>query len=80
MSAMPTVPCAHVITGQPPLGALPFGIATVPETATGAPATDSERYSSSRLLAALERTALPVSLRSQIGVPCAPAGRVAGGV
>ncbi len=41
-SAIPTVPCAHVITGQPPFGALPFGIATVPETATVLPSTACE--------------------------------------
>ena len=28
---MPIVPCAQLTTGQPPFGALPFGIATVPE-------------------------------------------------
>ena len=39
---MPVVPCAQVMTGQPPLGALPFGIATVPETATGLPSTAVE--------------------------------------
>ena len=33
------VPCAHVITGQPPLGALPLGTDTVPDTATGLPPT-----------------------------------------
>src|SRR3954451_10384703 len=47
-SARPVVRCAHVTTGQPPLGALPFGTDTVPETATALPATPAERYSSSR--------------------------------
>jgi hypothetical protein len=41
-SAMPVVPCAHVTTGQPPLGALVFGIETVPETAIGLPSTAVE--------------------------------------
>ena len=27
------MPCAQVITGQPPFGGLPFGTATEPETA-----------------------------------------------
>ena len=36
-SAMPVVPCAQVITGQPALGALPFGIATMPDTGTIVP-------------------------------------------
>src|SRR4051812_22443155 len=38
-SARPVVPCAHVTTGQPPLGARPFGRDTVPDTATALPAT-----------------------------------------
>jgi hypothetical protein len=42
-SAMPTVPCAQLITGQPPFGALPFGTATSPETATVLPSTAVER-------------------------------------
>ena len=29
-SAMPTVPCAQEMTGQPPLGALPFGMNIAP--------------------------------------------------
>ena len=76
---MPVVPCAQLITGQPPFGALPFGTATVPETAIAAPLVAVERYSTSRLLFALLSTAGPVSLRCQIGVPW-PAGSVAGGV
>lgn len=39
-SAMPTVPCPQVTTGQPPLGALPLGTATVPETPVFSPLVD----------------------------------------
>jgi hypothetical protein len=42
-SAMPVVPCAQPITGQPPLGARPLGTDTVPDTATGLPLTPVER-------------------------------------
>ena len=42
-SAIPVVPWPQVMTGQPPLGALPFGIDTVPDTATGLPSTPVER-------------------------------------
>ena len=42
-SAMPVVPWAHEMTGQPPFGALPFGIDTVPDTATPLPLTPTER-------------------------------------
>ena len=28
---MPVVPCAQLMTGQPPFGALPLGTETVPE-------------------------------------------------
>ena len=37
MSALPVVPWAYVITGQPPFGGLPFGMLTEPETASSAP-------------------------------------------
>ena len=32
MSAVPVVPWAYVITGQPPRGGLPLGMLTAPET------------------------------------------------
>jgi hypothetical protein len=41
-SAIPIVPCAQVITGQPPFGALPLGIATVPDTAIRLPSSACE--------------------------------------
>ena len=37
MSAMPVVPWAYVITGHPPLGGLPLGTLTEPETAVRLP-------------------------------------------
>jgi hypothetical protein len=74
------VPCAQLTTGQPPFGALPFGIATVPDSTVPLPLADVERYSSSVLAFALFSTAGPVSLRCQTGVPCGPLGRLAGGV
>ena len=36
-SAVPVVPCAQEISGQPPGGGVPSGTATVPDTATGCP-------------------------------------------
>ena len=36
-SAAPVVPCAQLITGQPPFGALPLGTLTEPETTTWSP-------------------------------------------
>ena len=36
-SATPVVPCAQVITGQPPFGGLPLGTLTEPEMASFAP-------------------------------------------
>jgi hypothetical protein len=42
-SAMPVVPCAQVMSGQPPFGGFPLGTVTVPETATGLPSTPIER-------------------------------------
>ena len=41
---MPSVPCAHVTTGKPPLGAGPFGTTTIPVTGTGLPVWLSETY------------------------------------
>jgi hypothetical protein len=35
--AMPVVPCVQVISGQPPIGGVPRGIDTVPDTAIGLP-------------------------------------------
>ena len=77
---MPTVPCAQLMTGQPPFGALPLGIATSPETATALLSSPLDVYSRSVLDFALFSTGAPVSLRCQIGVPWAPLGRAAGGV
>ncbi len=54
--------------------------ATAPDTATARPPAPVDRYSSRRLLLALESTAGPLSLRCQIGVPCGALGRVGGGV
>ena len=42
-SAMPVVPWPQLMTGQPPLGAWPFGTDTVPDTATVLPSTPVER-------------------------------------
>ena len=42
-SAIPVVPWAQLITGQPPRGGLPRGMTTVPETAMGRPLTEVER-------------------------------------
>ena len=77
---MPIVPCAQVTIGQPAFGALPFGTWTVPEMAVSWFVVVVPRYRSSRLLFALESLALPVRVRTQIGVPCVPLGIVLGGV
>ena len=70
----PIVPCAQRDTGQPPFGALPFGIATVPETASSLPSADVERYSSSVLaLRALEHR-----LPGQLALPDRRAVRALG--
>ena len=37
LSAIPVVPCAKEITGQPFFGGLPFGTLTAPETAAVLP-------------------------------------------
>ena len=42
-SAMPVVPCAHEISGQPAFGARPFGTASVPDTAVLFPFSPVER-------------------------------------
>jgi len=33
-SPIPTVPCAHATTGQPPFGGVPFGKNSAPDTGT----------------------------------------------
>ncbi|MFC7539971.1 hypothetical protein ACFQU2_11635 [Siccirubricoccus deserti] len=43
IGARPVVPWAQVMTGQPPAGGVPAGMATVPETATLFPAGSVER-------------------------------------
>ncbi len=78
-AASPVVPCAQLITGQPPAGGVPVGIATVPETATSFPLTAVVWYSTSRLRAAWGRAAAPVSGRDQITAPGLPVGNGLGG-
>ena len=43
-SARPVVPCAHVMTGHPPFGGVPFGIARSPVTAIVWPASEVDEY------------------------------------
>ena len=68
------------MTGQPPLGFLPFGIDTVPDTAIALPSEPVERYSSRRLDFADFSAAAPESLRAQIASPCLEPGSFEGGV
>ena len=76
---MPVVPCAHETTGKPPLGALPFGTDTSPDTATALPRTPTDRYSTRRVVAPA-RLFLPVACRDQTTSPWVLPGSLAGGL
>ena len=78
--ASPVVPCAQLITGQPPAGGIPLGTAIVPETARSFPSAPVVWYSTSVFEAALGSAALVVNGRAQITVPCGAAGSGLGGV
>ncbi len=69
----------QVRTGHPPAGGSPFGTARVPDTATGAAAGPSERYSSRRFRAALGNAMVPVKGRLQMTDPRGPSGSGEGG-
>ncbi len=76
-SAIPVVPWAQLITGQPPFGALPLGTETVPETATALPSIEVERYRTSVVLPAFLSEL--VIVRDQMTSPWRD-GSVLGGV
>jgi len=67
-----------VITGQPPFGAFPRGMATSPETATLLPFTPVLRYSTSSSAAAPFSRPAPLNARAQIRPPWLPLTSFAG--
>src|SRR3954470_24898554 len=74
---MPVVPCDQLMTGQPPLGALPLGTDTSPETAILPPFSEVDRYRTTDVLPAA--VSVFFVSRDQIRSPCLPLS-VAGGV
>ncbi len=76
----PVVPCAQLISGQPPGGGSPRGVATVPETATMLPSGADTSYSTRTLRAADGSADPPENACDRMTVPGPPAGSGAGGV
>ena len=69
MSAIPVVPCAHVITGNPPAGGDELGTAISPVTAMSAPMTDCEWYMTRRIVPCSPDTVTSSVLTTSPGWP-----------